>query len=150
MKAATPSVGTTHACEICGRNTSGACTEYIDGDRRRINCFDGQTFSHLAAVGPLRQEKPLKSTAPRHSRVTASTHPSAASASSSSIKTCLTRYCRQNRRASTTVALTLSPRQSAAPKGPQNACARASTRLMQSKTPLSALLPYSVSEKRCR
>lgn len=32
-------------CPICGRNTSGACTQFTDGDRLRINCFEGQTFS---------------------------------------------------------------------------------------------------------
>jgi hypothetical protein len=32
-------------CPICGRNTSGACTQYTDGGRLRINCFEGQTFS---------------------------------------------------------------------------------------------------------
>jgi hypothetical protein len=37
--------GPHHACRICGRNTSGACTEYSDGERVRINCFQGQTFS---------------------------------------------------------------------------------------------------------
>jgi hypothetical protein len=37
--------GPRHACRICGRNTSGACTEYSDGERVRINCFQGQTFS---------------------------------------------------------------------------------------------------------
>jgi hypothetical protein len=33
------------ACPICGRNTSGACTQFTDGDKTRINCFEGQTFS---------------------------------------------------------------------------------------------------------
>lgn len=32
-------------CPICGRNTSSACTLYIDGERRRANCFIGQTFA---------------------------------------------------------------------------------------------------------
>jgi hypothetical protein len=32
-------------CPICGRNTSGACTKFTDGDKTRINCFEGQTFS---------------------------------------------------------------------------------------------------------
>lgn len=36
--------GPHHACRICGRNTSPACTEYTDGERVRINCFEGQTF----------------------------------------------------------------------------------------------------------
>ena len=36
--------GPHHACRICGRNTSPACTEYSDGERVRINCFEGQTF----------------------------------------------------------------------------------------------------------
>ena len=36
--------GPHHACRICGRNTSPACTEYSDGERIRINCFEGQTF----------------------------------------------------------------------------------------------------------
>ena len=37
--------GPHHACRICGRNTSAACTEYSDGERVRINCFQGQTFA---------------------------------------------------------------------------------------------------------
>ena len=31
-------------CVICGRHTSAACTTYNDGERVRINCFEGQTF----------------------------------------------------------------------------------------------------------
>ena len=37
--------GPRNPCPICGRNTSGACTQYIEGDKRRINCFEGQSFS---------------------------------------------------------------------------------------------------------
>ena len=32
-------------CPICGRNHSAACTTYSDGERRRVNCFHGQSFS---------------------------------------------------------------------------------------------------------
>lgn len=42
-------------CPICDRDTSGACTTYTDGDRQRVNCFDGQSFSYLQAVGPLKK-----------------------------------------------------------------------------------------------
>ncbi|KZR92361.1 hypothetical protein MITS9509_01348 [Synechococcus sp. MIT S9509] len=37
--------GPGNPCPICGRNTTGACTTYVDGDRKRINCYEGQTFS---------------------------------------------------------------------------------------------------------
>jgi hypothetical protein len=39
-------------CPICGRNTSGACTLYTDSDRRRINCFEGQSFQPPADLTP--------------------------------------------------------------------------------------------------
>ena len=42
--------GPHHACRICGRNTSSACTEYTDGERVRINCFEGQTFQPPAGL----------------------------------------------------------------------------------------------------
>lgn len=47
--------GPKRPCPICGRNTSGACTTYIDGDRERVNCFDGQTFSFRQTVGDPRK-----------------------------------------------------------------------------------------------
>jgi hypothetical protein len=36
--------GPSHPCPICGRNTSSACSLYTNGDRRRINCHEGQSF----------------------------------------------------------------------------------------------------------
>ena len=39
-------------CPICGRNTSGACTQFTDGGRLRINCFEGQTFSPPPGLKP--------------------------------------------------------------------------------------------------
>ena len=32
-------------CPICGRDTSSACTQYVDGDRRRVNCYQGGSFA---------------------------------------------------------------------------------------------------------
>ena len=40
-------------CVICGRDTSGACTKYTDGERVRINCFEGQTFNPIDTHGTL-------------------------------------------------------------------------------------------------
>ena len=37
--------GPSSPCPICGRDHSAACTTYSDGDRRRVNCFHGQSFS---------------------------------------------------------------------------------------------------------
>ena len=53
--------GPSQPCPMCGRDTSSACTQYVDGDRRRINCFQGGSFSpptHRLLLGeqlPLRQ-----------------------------------------------------------------------------------------------
>jgi len=41
-------------CMICGRDTSGACTKYIDSERIRINCFEGQTFNPIDTHGTLK------------------------------------------------------------------------------------------------
>ncbi|MFM7551154.1 MAG: DUF3987 domain-containing protein [Cyanobacteriota bacterium] len=43
-KGQTQQSGPRTPCPICGRNTTSACTTFIDGERRRVNCFDGQTF----------------------------------------------------------------------------------------------------------
>jgi len=32
-------------CPICGRDTTSACTQYVDGDKRRINCYQGGSFA---------------------------------------------------------------------------------------------------------
>jgi phage/plasmid-associated DNA primase len=37
--------GVDNPCPVCGRGKSSACTIYVDGDRRRVNCFQGETFS---------------------------------------------------------------------------------------------------------
>lgn len=39
--------GPSTPCPVCGRNTSSACTVFVDGDRRRVNCFIGETFAPL-------------------------------------------------------------------------------------------------------
>ena len=48
-------------CPICGRDTSSACTQYIDGDRRRINCYQGGSFSPPIHKELLGHEVPLQS-----------------------------------------------------------------------------------------
>ena len=42
-------------CVICGRHTSAACTTYNDGERVRINCYEGQTFNPRDAHGALKE-----------------------------------------------------------------------------------------------
>lgn len=37
--------GPSSPCPVCGRDHSAACATYTDGDRWRVNCFHGQTFS---------------------------------------------------------------------------------------------------------
>ncbi len=32
-------------CPVCGRDKSGACTVFVDGERDRVNCHQGQTFA---------------------------------------------------------------------------------------------------------
>ena len=47
-------------CPICGRDTSSACTRYVDGDRRRINCYQGGSFSPPTHRQFLGEQLPLR------------------------------------------------------------------------------------------
>lgn len=44
--------GPSSPCPICGRDHSAACTTYTDGERLRVNCFHGQTFSPPTNLKP--------------------------------------------------------------------------------------------------
>ena len=48
-------------CPICGRDTSSACTQYTDGDRRRCNCYQGGSFSPPTHKELLGNKIPLQS-----------------------------------------------------------------------------------------
>lgn len=37
--------GPSSPCPVCGRDHSGACTTFTDGERLRVNCFHGQSFA---------------------------------------------------------------------------------------------------------